>query len=63
MDKKELEDLKVSHLTNLDLSPDGKYCYGRRTPSGDDITDKVNELIDNFNALVEVVANGFNSRN
>ena len=62
MNKEELENLKVSHLTCLDVSPDGKTCYGSRTPSGDDITEKLNELIDKYNKLVEVIANA-NSTN
>lgn len=55
--KEELGSLRVLQINTLDISPDGQYCYGYKTPNNEEVINKVNELIDKFNDLLEVLSN------
>ncbi len=59
MDKEKIESLMIDQLTiSLNTSVDGQICYGLRTPTNREIAEKLNELIDKFNYLIEVISNG-----
>lgn len=55
MDKDLLESLRVGQINTLDLSPDGQECYGYLRPTNEEVVNKINELIDKHNYLIELI--------
>lgn len=55
MDKDLLESLKVAQINTLDISPDGQICYGYKRPDEEEVVNKINDLIDKHNYLIELI--------
>lgn len=57
MDKEKIESLMIDKLTIiLNTSMDGQIIYGLQSPTNREIAEKLNELIDKFNYLIEVIS-------